>query len=75
MTTAQALMEARALRRLAAEIDQDNADMARTLVRVGEESNWTDSRLELWETELRRWEAHCTWLIAQARALENGVAA
>jgi hypothetical protein len=66
----RAMIEARAMRQQAATILENVLDMTRTLVRMGEESEWTDPEIPVLDLEIRRYEEIREGLLDRAQRLE-----
>jgi hypothetical protein len=67
--------EARMLRQKAAQILEDCVDMSRTLVRMGDASDWTDPQIPVLDGQIRRFEEIREALLDRASRLELGLAA
>jgi hypothetical protein len=63
------------MRQQAAQILEDVLDMCRTLVRMGDASDWTDPRISQIDLQIRRWEEIREALLDRAKRLELGLAA
>jgi hypothetical protein len=74
-TLAATVAEVRMLRRQAKEILADVLDMTRTLVRMGENSEWLDPNITVLDLEIRRWEEIREALLDRAMRLELGLVA
>jgi hypothetical protein len=68
-------LEVRAMRQQAATILENVLDMTRTLVRMGDASDWTDPQIPALDLEIRRYEEIREALLARACKLERGKAA
>lgn len=62
----------RALRRAAAEIGENIADMMATQNRMAERSGWDDPRIAQIEADIDLWSEKRTVLLARARSIESG---
>jgi hypothetical protein len=67
--------EVRSLRRQAREIGEDVLDMMRTLVRMGDASDWADTRIPALDGQIRRFEEIREALLDRAMRIELGLAA
>jgi hypothetical protein len=75
MTLATRVAEVRTLRWQAAQILEDVLDMCRTLVRMGDASDWTDPQIPVLDGQIRRFEEIREALLDRAKRFELSLAA